>query len=132
MADNVAYGSSIFGVAGTYTTPIKMASGVATAASGTTAFNKVSGGTVNYAKLTIPVPNGARGIIAVVAEYTSGGNGLAASPLGGLENVAACLAIVTYAGTQIASGGPLSLTTSSIVIPADQNSGTYNYTVLYY
>lgn len=150
MADNVAYGASIFGVAGSYTTPIKVATGQV-ALGGQASFNLLGGnGLTNYTA-SIPVPGGARGIIAVFAYNstsappTPGGADayctVAASPLGYMDGASATVLAVgsepissTYTALNpFISGGALEIGLGGIVLPIYENtSTTVYYTVIYY
>ena len=137
VSANIGYGASIFGVAGSYTTPIKVASGSAT--SGTTAatFYNPQGSQITSPtlyELSVPVPTGARQIIGVF--ILSGWNVAFFCPLGnvgnqGTSNLGYMDSVATY-GTYFGTGGALSLTTTAIVVPAYYSASTYDYTVIYY
>lgn len=116
---------------------IKTAFGQVTSSSATATFNLVGGGTTSQYTLTVPVPNGANAIVAVVAylvsRNASGYWTTLATPLGGLNGVAACLAYQASNSVAIGSGASLQISSAGIVIPEQGFSSTaFYYTVFYY
>jgi len=141
---NIAYGASIFGVAGSY--QVKTQSGLNPTQVGGT-FYKYGGGTSNPTGVQIPVPSGATKIIGVIVNSlssalpsgyttpttTSTSISLAAGYADG--TTPAVLSSFTFSSTSTqqynyVAGGSLSISTSGIVVPI-YPSGYIYYTVLY-
>lgn len=154
MPDNVAYGASIFGVAGSFLGNVKIATGTATSTTAYGSFTEYGGTVVTSAltELSIPVPNGANGIIAVFAQGSAMGvppqgiysgnpagyDMIFASPQGYAQGASSPTILEQIWSSNIGrvygmiAGGNLSIGTGSIVLAAGQQGGTYYYTVLYY
>ncbi len=136
--------------AGNYTggsvAAIKVASGTATSSGTASTFVEYGGAAAGgFYPVTIPVPSGANQIIGIsmtvglaVPEATvnpaAGTGTVYASPLGYADGAASTvLAVLMAADTYLSviAGSPLSLTTSSIVLPTYSASTTCYYTVYY-
>ena len=147
---NIAYGKSIFGVAGSFGN-VRVASGSGSLSSTGSSFTKTTGGSLTAPSATVPVPSGATRIHAVIVVSTSNSesppfSGVAgtgyqsltiASALGYMDGGdASTLAVMhstEYGWNSFASGGVLSVSASSIVLPAvATNYGdTFYYTVIW-
>ena len=150
VSANIGYGVSIFGVAGSFGN-VRVASGSGSLSSTGSSFTKTTGGSLTAPSATVPVPSGATRIHAVIVVSTSNSesppfSGVAgtgyqsltiASALGYMDGGgASTLAVMhstEYGWNSFASGGVLSVSASSIVLPAvATNYGdTFYYTVIW-
>lgn len=146
---NIAYGKSIFGVAGTYLGNVKVATGTATGASSTATFNYQDGTANTQYYVTITPPGGAQRILAVIAvastESPSADNpyaytytvGVPDGYANGTESNVTCtmasLHNTSYIGLfNYENGGSLEISTSTIQLPIGGVGGaSVWYMVLY-
>lgn len=118
-------------------TSTNVATGSVTSSSATSSFTATDGHAVSKYTATIPVPTGLANVIQVTAD-----NGFidacVATPLGYADGTTStCLAALSTDTTNgifdtlIASGSPLALSSSSIVLPVNSASTTYTYSLIY-
>lgn len=114
---------------GSATQPVKVATGSATSSTSTASFILVGGTSAGSYSLSLPVPSGASNLVVILAN--DGTITTVASPSGYVYN-AISSGLAASEGNYIwEAGGALSLTTASIVIPAQESGSVYDYAVYY-